>query len=67
MSNKMIYVVLLIAGVALLVWGLNASDSVSSEVSEALQGAPSDKSIWLLVGGGILGAIGLIGLVTKRG
>ncbi|MDP3071967.1 MAG: DUF3185 family protein [Opitutaceae bacterium] len=46
----------LIVGVILLVFGLNAADSVSSEVSNALTGAPTNKSIWLIV----LGAVGIL-------
>lgn len=47
---------LFVAGLILLIFGLNASDSVTSTVSEAVTGAPTDKSIWLIV----LGVIGLI-------
>lgn len=47
----------LIAGVLLLVFGLNASGSFSSSVTEAVTGAPSDKAIWLIV-------LGIIGIVT---
>lgn len=64
MSNgRMLSLVLLVIGVALLVWGLNASDSLSSELSEAFQGAPSNKAIFLVAGGALVGIVGLIGLV----
>lgn len=46
----------LIVGVILLGFGLNAANSVSSEVSEVVSGAPTDKSIWLIV----LGVIGIV-------
>ncbi len=56
----------LVVGVILLVFGLNAADSVSSSVSNAVTGAPTDKSIWLIA----LGAIGILaggaGLVFSR-
>lgn len=64
-TRRIISLGLLVAGVVLLVLGINASESFSSEVSEAVQGAPSDKAIWLLVGGGLLALIGLFGLVRK--
>lgn len=54
--NKTISLVLLVIGVALLVYGLNASDSVASSVSEAVTGTPTDKSMWLV----ILGAVGVV-------
>jgi LPXTG-motif cell wall-anchored protein len=56
----------LIVGVILLVYGLSASNSVTSSVTEAMTGAPTNKSIWLLV----LGVIGIvsggIGLLFRR-
>lgn len=56
----------LIVGVILLIYGINASDSVSSNVTEAVTGAPANKTIWLIV----LGIIGIIaggaGLVMRR-
>jgi len=58
-------VVLLVIGLALLAWGLSASDSLSSEVSEAVQGAPSNKAIALMVVGGLLGATGLVKLLRR--
>lgn len=54
--NKITSLALLAAGVILLVFGLNSADSVTSEVSEAVTGAPTDKSIWLIV----LGVIGVL-------
>lgn len=46
----------LVAGVILLIYGIGAADSMSSSVTEAVTGAPSDKSIWLIV----LGVIGIL-------
>lgn len=54
--NKASSLALLAVGVILLVFGLNSADSVSSEVTEAFTGSPTDKSIWLIV----LGVIGII-------
>ncbi|MDR2981266.1 MAG: DUF3185 family protein, partial [Puniceicoccales bacterium] len=42
--NKPLSIALLIVGVILLVYGFSASDSLSSNVSEAVHGAPSDKT-----------------------
>jgi TRAP-type C4-dicarboxylate transport system permease small subunit len=57
--------VLLVVGVALLVWGYNAFHSVSSNTSEALGGAPSTKAIVLLGVGAIAAVIGVVRLARK--
>jgi LPXTG-motif cell wall-anchored protein len=54
--NKITSLALFVAGIVLLIFGLNSADSVSSSVSEAVTGAPTDKSIWLIV----LGIIGIL-------
>jgi len=62
--NKAISMVLLICGAILVVYGLGASDSAGSGISRFFTGAPTDKTIWLLVGGGaavIAGVVGLMG------
>ncbi len=50
-------IALLAVGIVLLIFGLNAADSVSSSVSNALTGSPTSKSIWLIV-------LGVIGVLT---
>jgi len=65
MPVKVIGLVALVVGVILVVYGINASDSVSSEVKEALSGTPTDKAMWLLIGGAALGVLGLA--VLARG
>jgi hypothetical protein len=49
--NKPLGIALLVAGIVLIVFGINASDSVSSSFSRFFTGSPTDKSIWLLIGG----------------
>jgi hypothetical protein len=58
--NKAIGMALLAVGVALILYGFNASDSVSSNISRAFVGAPTDKTIWLLLGGSAAVVIGVI-------
>ena len=64
--NKALGIALLIVGVILLVWGINASDSIGSEISETFTGKPTDKSIWMIVGGVVSGITGL-GLLLFTG
>lgn len=59
MNNKALGLAMLVVGVILVIYGINASDSVASEVKEAFTGTPTDKSIWLLIGGAALGIVGL--------
>jgi hypothetical protein len=54
--NKPISLIFLVAGIVLLIFGLNASQSVASSVSEVVTGTPTDRSMWLI----ILGAIGIV-------
>ena len=63
--NKGMPVALLVIGVILLVLGLNAYHSASSSVSRFFTGAPTDKALWLLIGGVIVGIVGFSGLVQK--
>jgi hypothetical protein len=63
--NKGMSVALLVLGVILLVFGLNAYHSTSSDVSRFFTGAPTDKALWLLIGGSVVGIVGLFGLGKK--
>ncbi len=65
--SKPLSIALLVGGVILLVFGLGASDSLGSEVSEAVTGAPTDKTIWLVAGGAILAILGGVNLLRTRG
>lgn len=64
--HRAIYFALLAFGILLLGFGLNATESFTSEVSEMLTGSPGDRAIWMLVCGGIAAAIGAIGLLDIR-
>lgn len=47
-------------GIVLLIFGFNASHSFSSDVSRVFTGNPTDKSLWLLIGGAAAVVIGLL-------
>ena len=63
--NKGIPVALLVVGIVLLVFGVNAYHSASSDVSRFFTGAPTDKALWLLIGGAIASIAGFAGLIRK--
>ena len=61
--NKIISLVLLAGGIVLIIYGINASDSISSSFSRFFTGNPTDKTMWLLIGGTIASVIGLVGIL----
>ena len=61
--NKVISLALLIGGIVLIAYGITASNSFSSSVSRTFNGSPTDKTIWLLVGGAVAAVIGLAGVM----
>lgn len=63
--NKSIALALLIGGVVLIVLGVMAMDSFGSDVSRFFTGSPTDKAVWMLVGGIVAAVIGLT--MTVRG
>jgi H+/Cl- antiporter ClcA len=60
--NKIILLAILVVGIVLVVYGVSASKSFSSDISRFFTGSPTDKSIWMLIGGIIVIVIGLAGL-----
>ena len=61
--SKAISLALLAGGIVLIVWGSNASDSVSSSFSRFFTGNPTDKAMWLIVGGVVASVAGLVGVL----
>ena len=47
-------------GIVLLIFGFNASHSFASDVSRFFSGNPTDKSMWLLIGGAVAVVVGLL-------
>ena len=66
MNRGLVGIILVVIGVGLLVFGINASQSFTSEVSKLFNGAPSDKSIWLVAAGAVVTVIGLVQLTRRR-
>lgn len=61
--NKALSIALLAVGSVLIVYGLSAADSLGSQFSRFFTGAPTDKTIWLLIGGALAAVAGLVGLL----
>ena len=64
--NRPISAAILAVGIVLVIYGFSASDSFSSDVSRFFTGSPTDKTIWLLIGGIIAIIIGLAGLLRGQ-
>jgi hypothetical protein len=56
---------LLVLGVGLAVWGFQMSDSLGSEINQALTGTESDRVMQLYIGGAVSFLVGLY--LTARG
>jgi hypothetical protein len=63
--NKLLSVALLVGGVVLIILGVQATESFSSDVSRFFTGSPTDKAIWMLIGGIVAALAGLT--MTLRG
>jgi drug/metabolite transporter (DMT)-like permease len=63
--NRILGVILLVVGIALIVMGIQASDSVASSFSRLFNGSPTDKAIWLLIGGAVATGLGIV-VMTRR-
>lgn len=60
-----ISLVLLVGGIVLIIFGVSASDSLGSDLSRFFTGAPTDKAIWMLIGGVAATVGGLAGLTLR--
>jgi drug/metabolite transporter (DMT)-like permease len=58
--NKALGLALVVAGIVLMIFGINASDSLGSDITRFFTGTPTDKSMWLLIGGIAAAVVGLV-------
>ena len=61
--NKGMSVALLAVGILLIILGVSASESFNSDVSRFFTGSPTNKAVWLLIGGIAATVVGLFGLL----
>ena len=64
--QSVIEIVLLVVGVVLIIFGMQASASLGSRLSELFTGTPSDRTLWLLLAGVVVAILGLGMLLTGR-
>ena len=67
--NNIVGVAIFALGVALLIFGINESHSFGSDVSRFFTGNPTDRSMWMIVGGIVAviagGVLAITGLRRK--
>ncbi|HVR36000.1 MAG TPA: DUF3185 family protein [Methylomirabilota bacterium] len=63
--NRIISLALLVGGIVLIIFGISAMNSFSSDVSRFFTGSPTDKAVWMLIGGIVAAIAGLT--LTLRG
>lgn len=63
--NRMLSLGLLVGGVVLIIFGIQATNSFSSDVSRFFTGSPTDKAVWMLIGGAVAAMIGLGGVTLS--
>jgi uncharacterized membrane protein YidH (DUF202 family) len=61
--NRTISIAILAGGIILLIFGINAYDSTSSDISRFFTGSATDKAMWMLLGGVGLTVLALVGLL----
>ena len=64
--NKVVSLAVLLGGIVLIIYGVAASESFSSDVSRFFTDSPTDKTIWLMVGGIAAITIGAAGLLRGQ-
>ena len=57
--QKITGIIFIAIGVFLLVWGRKISDSIGSQVQQVFTGAPTDRAMYLYIGGIVLVILGI--------
>jgi multisubunit Na+/H+ antiporter MnhB subunit len=57
--NNIVGLAILALGIVLLIFGFNESQSFGSDVSRFFTGNPTNRSIWLIIGGAVAVIAGL--------
>jgi hypothetical protein len=64
-KNKILGLALLVLGVVLIYFGINATEAPMEQIAESLTGKYSDETMYYLIGGGISAVLGLVLLLKK--
>lgn len=64
-TNKILGIALVVIGVGLAIWGFQLSESVGSQITEALTGAERDKVMMFYIGGAVSFVVGAYLLIKN--
>jgi len=59
-TQRILGILLLVVGVGLLLFGLNATESVTETVKEGVTGRYTDKTTWFILSGAAMGLVGIL-------
>ena len=65
-SSKLLGIVLLVVGIALLYFGYQSTQSVGNQLTETLTGRFTDETMWYLIGGAAAAAAGAFLTFLKK-
>ncbi len=65
-QTKLLSIILIVLGVALLIWGFQLSGSAANEVARSVTGSSSDAVTYRYIGGAISLAAGLFLFFRKK-
>jgi multisubunit Na+/H+ antiporter MnhB subunit len=64
--NNIIGLAIFALGIVLLIFGFNESHSFASDMSRTFTGNPTDRSMWMIVGGAVAAIAGLVLAIRGR-
>lgn len=65
-SSKLVGIVLLVIGVALLYFGYQSTQSLGNQLTETVTGRFTDQTMWYLIGGAASAAAGAFLLFFRK-
>ena len=63
-QQRIVGLVLLVVGVGLFIFGMNASHSVADRLSRSFTGHFTDATTWYILGGAVAGILGVLMLAA---
>lgn len=64
--NNIVGLAVVALGIVLLIFGFNESHSFNSSVTRAFTGNPTDRAMWLIIGGAVAVVVGFVLALTGR-
>jgi len=65
--HRIVGVIVVIVGVVMLVMGIRAYESFGSQISEFFTGSPTDRAVWLTIGGVVAILVGAtVAMLSSR-